>query len=235
MAEFLDVLRTEKKYRISFVGAARIRNRLASVLELDENCRGGSAYIVKSLYFDSIDNRDYKEKESGVELRRKIRLRSYAGGDVVKLEWKRKQGAKQRKQSLLLRREDARELAERRYSCLLRYEGELARQLYTIMSEEVYIPRCMIVYRRIAFVHPTNDIRITIDSEISANEGRYDLFCDRPLLYPVLEFGAAVLEVKYNHFLLDYIRRALSFESLTESANSKYSAGRYFGFRGVKG
>ncbi|MDO4788046.1 MAG: polyphosphate polymerase domain-containing protein [Johnsonella sp.] len=234
MAEFLDVLRTEKKYRISPITAGRIKQRLSSVLAPDENCRGGRAYIVKSLYFDSIDSRDYREKESGVEFRRKIRLRTYGEGDIVKLEWKRKQGAKQRKQSLLLRPEDARELMECRYSCLLKYEDELARRLYTIMSEEVYIPRCMIVYRRTAFVHPTNDIRITIDSGISADEGRRDIFSESRFLYPVQEFGDAVLEVKYNHFLLDYIRKAISFESLTESANSKYIAGRYFGFRGVK-
>lgn len=234
MAEFLDVLRTEKKYTISPITMSHLKSRLSYILPLDKNCIGLKPYVVKSLYFDSLYNRDYTEKEAGLEFRKKIRLRSYEKGDIIKLEWKRKQGSKQRKQSLIISKEDAGELICGHYGCLLKYKDDLAGKIYTMMSEEVYIPRCMIVYNRLAFTLPTNDIRITIDSNISSNESRYDIFSENISAYPTQNFGNAILEVKFNHFLLDYIRKVLSLDNLTESANSKYTAGRYFGFKGVK-
>ncbi|MCB6610831.1 polyphosphate polymerase domain-containing protein [[Clostridium] symbiosum] len=233
MAEFLDVLRTEKKYPVSSVTAGKIAARLSYVMPLDQNCRNAQPYIVNSLYFDSLYNRDYREKENGVEFRKKIRLRVYGEGDIVKLEWKRKQGAKQRKQSLLLTKADAECMISGDYRCLMKYEGELPKIFYTMMTEEVYRPKCLIRYRRLAFTIPTNDIRLTLDSQISSQEGRYDLFRKDIPFYPVTYPGKTTLEVKYNHFLLDYIRTALSPFELTESASSKYTASRYFGLGGT--
>ena len=233
MAEFLDVLRTEKKYTVSPLTAGQIAARLSYLLPLDKNCENAKPYIVKSLYFDSIYNRDYREKDSGVEFRKKIRLRSYGDGGIIKLEWKRKQGDKQRKQSLLLSKQDAEKLIKGEYRCLLDYGGELPKQFYTMMSEEVYRPKCIVKYNRLAFTVPTNDIRITLDSGVSSQEGHFDLFRENIPYYPVTQPGWATLEVKYNHFLLDYIRTALSSYELTESASSKYTSSRYFGLGGT--
>ena len=85
MSEFLDVLRTEKKYTVSPLTAGQITARLSYLLPLDGNCENAKPYIVKSLYFDSLYNRDYMEKGSGLEFRKKIRLRSYGDGGIVKL------------------------------------------------------------------------------------------------------------------------------------------------------
>ena len=87
MSEFLDVLRTEKKYTVSPLTAGHITAWLSYLLPLDGNCENAKPYIVKSLYFDSLYNRDYMEKGSGLEFRKKIRLRSYGDGGIVKLEW----------------------------------------------------------------------------------------------------------------------------------------------------
>ena len=233
MSEFLDVLRTEKKYTGSPLTAGQITARLSYLLPLDGNCENAKPYIVKSLYFDSLYNRDYMEKGSGLEFRKKIRLRSYGDGGIVKLEWKRKQGSKQRKQSLLLSKTDAEKLIRGDYRCLLDYDGDLPKQFYAMMTEEVYRPKCIVKYSRLAFTVPTNDIRITLDSGVSAQEGQFNLFQDSVSYYPVTEPGRITLEVKYNHFLLDYIRTALSSFELTETASSKYTASRYFGLGGT--
>lgn len=233
MAEFLDVLRTEKKYQVSPAVAGQIAARLSYIMPFDKNCRNARPYVVNSLYFDSLYNRDYCEKEVGVEFRKKIRLRVYGEGDTIKLEWKRKQGAKQRKQSLLLSKTDAESMIKGDYHCLAKYEGDLPKLFYTMMEEEVYRPKCMIRYQRLAFTIPTNDIRLTLDSQISSQEGQFNLFQKSIPFYPVTSPGKTTLEVKYNHFLLDYIRTALSPFELTESASSKYTASRYFGLGGT--
>ena len=178
MSEFLDVLRTEKKYTVSPLTAGQITARLSYLLPLDGNCENAKPYIVKSLYFDSLYNRDYMEKGSGLEFRKKIRLRSYGDDGIVKLEWKRKQGSKQRKQSLLLSKTDAEKLIRGDYRCLLDYDGDLPKQFYAMMTEEVYRPKCIVKYSRLAFTVPTNDIRITLDSGVSAQEGQFNLFQD---------------------------------------------------------
>ena len=47
-----------------------------------------------------------------------------------------------------------------------------------MMTEEVYRPKCIVKYSRLAFTVPTNDIRITLDSGVSAQEGQFNLFQD---------------------------------------------------------
>jgi len=232
MAELLDVLRTEKKYSVSPIVAGQIAARLSYLFKLDPNCRDGRPYLIKSVYFDSLYNRDYSEKQDGLEYRKKIRLRTYGEGSPIKLEIKQKQGAKQRKQSLIIAAEEAQQMLAGSYECLLKYDGNLPKQLYSIMTTEVYRPKCMVKYERLAFVIPTNDIRLTLDSNISAQEANECLWEENVFSYPVTEPGKTVLEVKYNHFLLDYVKAALSEYNLTETANSKYCAGRHFGLGG---
>ena len=54
------------------------------------------------------NNDDYFEKQAGIELRRKVRLRCYdPNSDFAMLELKQKQGAQQMKRSLRVSREDA--------------------------------------------------------------------------------------------------------------------------------
>lgn len=232
MADLLDVLRTEKKYLVSPIIAGQIAARLSYILKFDRNCVEGKPYIIKSVYFDSIYDMDFHEKDSGLESRKKIRLRSYGNDSPIKLELKQKQGSKQRKQSIIIAEKDAKKMLTGNYNCLLEYESNLAKSLYGIMTSEVYRPKCLVKYKRLAFTVPTNDIRVTIDSEISSQEGNMNLWEDDISAYPVIEAGNCVLEVKYNHFMLDYIKMALSEFGLTETANSKYCAGRKYGLGG---
>ena len=58
------------------------------LLEIDRNQLG---YMIRSMYFDSINDDDYYEKLSGEVNRKKIRLRIYdKEGELVKLEIKQK-------------------------------------------------------------------------------------------------------------------------------------------------
>ena len=48
---------------------------------------------------------------------------------------------------------------------------------------------------------------------------------------PVLDPGAVVMEVKYNGFLLDYIRRMINTVDQSELSVSKYMLARQNGYR----
>lgn len=87
-----DVLREEKKFLLNQAEALSLRAYLATVLHPDKH-NGADGYPVRSLYFDSLYNRDFQEKEDGIELRRKLRLRVYSPySDFALFEMKQKQG-----------------------------------------------------------------------------------------------------------------------------------------------
>ena len=89
-----------------------------------------------------------------------------------------------------------------------------------------YRPKAVVEYRRQAFVARENHIRITLDSRITATESRWDLFDGGLAMYPVLDPFQMVLEVKYNGFLLSYIKDRLDLAERSELSVSKYCLAR---------
>lgn len=71
-----------------------------------------------------------------------------------------------------------------------------------------------------------NEIRVTFDSDIRATEANVDLFDATAPLHPVLDPFDTILEVKYNGFLLSYIKDALNAVEKRPVSVSKYSLGR---------
>ena len=124
-----EVFRQEKKFLITQKQLYELSFELMHVMQEDpHNCTDG--YPIRSLYFDSLDDRDYQEKEDGVELRRKIRLRNYGPATpFAMLEMKQKQGAVQKKRSLKMERDDAERLIRRDYGVLRKYSEPFGRML----------------------------------------------------------------------------------------------------------
>lgn len=231
--EILDVLRQEKKYLLYTEQAERMRGRLGMALREDIHGRDGGGYLVRSLYYDTPDDADFREKSDGVGERRKIRLRVYdPKAESAKLELKEKTGDFQRKRSLSVSRDEARKLMEGDYMCLLQREEEFALEMYIRMQENAYRPRCIVEYDRTAWVVPENDIRITLDADIRATESNMDLFSEKLMTYPVAQRGVTTLEVKFNHFLLSYVRDLLSLHGQPQVSASKYCMARGVGMRG---
>ena len=220
------MLREEKKFLISLPQSLHLGHRLAQVMQEDPH-NGVHGYQIRSLYFDSIDDRDFYEKTAGVELRRKLRLRCYdPGSGFAMLEMKQKQGASQLKRSLRLEREDAQKLILGDYSALLRYPEPFAAECCALMHSHCYRPKTIVEYSRRAFIAKENRIRITFDSRIKSTESCFDLFSGRLNMNPVLDPYAAVLEVKYNGFLLSYLQELLGGVERSELSVSKYVLAR---------
>ena len=221
-----EVLRQEKKYLITTEQMYRYSQYLQKVM-LPDSHNGAEGYEIRSLYFDTLDNRDFVEKEEGVELRRKIRLRCYhPTDDFAMLEMKQKQGAMQKKRSLRMEREDAKRLIHRDYGVLLGYHEEFARECYALMNMYCYMPKAIVEYQRKAFIAKENRIRITFDHHIKATESNMDIFSPQLLQNMVLEPCLTVFEVKYNGFLLSYIKDLLQACDKSELSVSKYCLSR---------
>ena len=66
--------RNEWKYLVTDADLAVLGARLKVLLPMDKH-QTGSAYAIRSLYFDDLQNSCLRENEAGVDDRRKFRLR----------------------------------------------------------------------------------------------------------------------------------------------------------------
>lgn len=182
-------------------------------------------------YFDTEYDGDFFEKAFGMETRKKVRLRIYdPKSDFALLEMKQKQGVQQRKRSLRMRRADAQRLVEGDYTPLLTYSEPLAAELYGLMRTRCYCPRTIVQYRRLAFIAKENNIRVTFDHLIEATISNFDLFSPDLLMDPVMDRSQVVLEVKFNGFLLSYIKDMHRSVDSSELSVSKYAMARELGY-----
>ena len=227
MNETLSVFRYENKYIIDKVTSNLIRKKLSKIIKEDNHsCING--YMVRSLYFDSLNNIDFLTKLAGTEVRKKIRIRVYDAKDMkCKLEMKEKIGDSQHKISISITKEDAMKLTKGDFSVLTKYfeKNKEAVRIYTIMSMGCYRPVAMIEYDRIAYVNPVYNTRITFDMNIRATESNFNLF-DEKVNYNVVMNNETILEVKYNEKMLEYISNILKPYNLNKISVSKYCLSR---------
>ena len=225
------VTREEKKFLIN-IDEFRHKSHFLDMSMLQDEHNGNDGYIVRSLYFDTVYDDDFFEKLEGTEIRRKIRLRIYdPRQDFAMLEMKQKQGSVQLKRSLRMSRADAEALIEGKYEVLLNYDEDFAGECYGVMHCRCYRPKTIVQYNRKAYIAKENKIRITFDNNIVATESNFDLFSENLAMYPVFDKFNVVLEVKFDGFLLDYIRQFINSINKSELSVSKYLLARKQSYR----
>ena len=226
----ISVTRVEKKYEIDNYTASDLKRVLSQTMTNDIHNKN-DGYIVRSLYFDTFYNNDYYDKENGLEHRRKIRLRTYdPNSNTLKLELKQKEGDYQHKYSLTISKDMAKEILCGRYEVLTDLNNEFANRLYIIMKTELYRPVCIVEYDRLAYIVKENNTRITIDRNLRSSESNLDIFDERLALNPVT--SKIILEVKYNNFLLSYVKDVINRANKTHTSSSKYCMSRNISYLG---
>lgn len=226
----ITVLRREEKHLLTLREALHWEHVFSQVMMTDQYSARGS-YAVRSLYFDTVDDKDFFDKMTEQNCRRKIRLRIYSSDQTTaKLELKQKENIYQKKRTLNISREDATALINGRFSVLLGYRTPFADELYSIMTQECYRPKTIIEYQRRAFMAKENNIRLTFDREIRATECCFDLYAKTLPLYPVFHSGNTIFEVKYDKFMLGYISELIGGVNKRAISSSKYCLGRSLGY-----
>lgn len=225
----INVARTETKYALDEVTAARLRGALDAVMHRDP-MGGVDGYRVRSLYFDTPFDQDYHDKIDGFEERQKIRLRIYSPDDKkAKLELKRKVGKYQWKKTATVSREDAVRLMNGEYGPVREStDSPFAKKLIAMMERQVYTPRTLVEFRRLAFVISVENTRVTFDTKLEVSESQLDLFAQNPAYVPILH--PVILEVKYTNILASYVRSTLELANQLPVSISKYCLGRQISF-----
>ena len=224
----MQVNRTENKIIINTLEKARLERRLGMIMPLDPHCADGRSYSVRTLYFDTVTDRCIAEKEDGLLVHEKLRLRVYGNDEnTIKLECKQKVDSLQTKKSMLVTREQCDRLIAGDLSWLLSSPDPLGAFFFYKLSRG-YFPKAVIEYQRLAYSLNVNATRITFDFDIRACESDFQLFGDHLQTHPIFPPDKAVLEIKFNHYLPGYIKKALSDVQKSPGSFSKYTAGRYF-------
>ena len=217
--------RYEKKYIITNLQMEILRNTLSAALYLDSNIKNpDGSYFIRSLYFDNYKNTSYHQVLDGLSKREKYRIRYYdLDPSYITLEKKSKQNNLGKKDKDKLTKEIVlkfinNEEVESNKPVITELQGKIKTDLYK--------PVVIIDYERRAFTYPVNDVRITLDYNISCSY-EFSKFFDRNInSIPLLEKNTAILEVKYNDFLPDFIKNIINIKNLEITSFSKYSTGR---------
>lgn len=215
--------RHELKYYMNQRDYELLRTTISSLLTPDAHSYEGG-YHIRSLYFDDYEDSARHEKISGVQHRKKYRIRIYnKSDDFIRLERKYKDGPYVSKDSIVLSRDEYEMIMDRDFGFLLEKNSQLAHDFYMELQCRGSHPVAVVDYYREAFVHSLEDVRITFDTDLRAAYFSKDIFDPDLQTMPMYEDGLSVLEVKYNRYLPLYIKAILNnAETVSRSAVSKY-------------
>ena len=221
-------LRHEVKIEINNADLIILRSRIAAVASPDTNAENG-LYFIRSLYFDTPDDRALHEKLDGVNEREKFRIRFYNfNTDFIRLEKKSKKNGLSNKESAVITKEQAELIIGGDTAKLSDCSQPLVNELCLKMKTTLLRPRTVVDYRREAFVYAPGNVRITFDSDIRTGVYNTSLF-DRELVTVPVPGRPMLLEVKWDGFLPDVIRSAVFIDNRRAAALSKYAQSRLYG------
>ncbi|MCF0149827.1 MAG: polyphosphate polymerase domain-containing protein [Firmicutes bacterium] len=219
--------RHEYKHEISYADLLILRTRLSAVMKRDEHAACGR-YEIRSLYFDNLADKALREKIDGVNIREKFRIRYYNGDtSFIVLEKKSKVNGLCGKESCRLTKEEAQKIADGDTGWMLQSDRPLCRELYAKMRSQGLRPKTIVDYTREPFVFGPGNVRVTMDYNIRTGAFRTDFLNPDTITLPAGE-PVILLEVKWDEFLPDIIKDAVSLSGRHSSAFSKYQQCRIY-------
>ena len=204
-----------------------LRQRLRAVMKPDAHAVNGR-YEIRSLYFDSLDDKALREKLDGVNVREKYRIRLYNNDpSVIHLERKFKQGSLGYKTSASLTPEQAQAIADGNIEWMSRSTDEVILGFYTRIRNEGLAAKVIVDYTREPFIYVPGNVRVTLDYNIRTGMSCKDFLNPACVTVPVKD-SPCILEVKWDNFLPDVIRDAVQLDGRKSAAYSKYAASRMY-------
>jgi len=222
------IYRHEVKHIINRSDAIAIRNNMTAVASSDSHVQDDGTYLIRSLYFDDLNDTALWEKLDGVNERRKFRIRYYNGElSFIMLECKMKRDNVGVKLQERLTTDEVRRIMDGDLTWMVSNGRPLLVTLYVEMKTKGLRPRCVVEYRRVPFTYGPGNVRVTIDSDIRT--GPPAQFLDPDGLTLPVDGDPMILEVKWDDYLPSVIRRAVALKGRRQGSFSKYAACRVYG------
>jgi hypothetical protein len=228
--------RFELKYLITEPVALRIRDFVASYLEIDEYgaSKPNLSYPVHSLYLDSNDLKIYHQTINGTRNRYKLRLRFYDDrpDTPIFFEIKRRVNNCILKQRGAVRRSAvnlllAGHLPEPNHLISQEPKQLVALQRFTLLANHLHAkPKAHVAYVREAWVSPhDNSVRVTMDRAMTC-EPRFSSAAGTRLGNQVYTYDKnVILELKFTDRFPDWFRELVRVFDLMQYSAAKYAEG----------
>jgi len=200
-------MRHEIKSRLNPAEAAALRVRLQAVMRRDRFARADSTYDIHSVYLDTPSRRALTEKQVGVPVRHKYRIRYY-NDDLTffRLERKSKVVSLCDKAGCTLTRPEVERLMAGDILRMASDARPLVRELYLRMRTELMRPSVQVHYTREAYVYSPGNVRVTLDSNLRTGLMDTDFLDVRQPRPRTQSDDFVLLEVKYDNYLPEIIR-----------------------------
>lgn len=218
--------RVEDKYYITDAQIALLMHKLEGFVRKDMNGDNGS-YLIRSVYYDDIDDSCLKTNEDGTDKRSKYRIRAYNHDDsYILLEKKSKNKGFTHKDSCKISLDDySRYVTESDYH--ISESLSFLQKKFCVESQiKMLRPVVIVEYERTAYVETAGNVRITIDRNIGTSRDFAHFFDEQMEVRPIMPCGRHILEVKYDEILPSYIKRILDDGALQRISYSKYYMAR---------
>lgn len=220
--------RHEWKHEINYLDFFTLKARLSAVMQRDPHAVN-NIYMIRSLYFDTPTDKALREKIDGVNYREKFRIRYYNNDpSYITLEKKSKVNGLCAKESCQINKEEAQKIVDGDIAWLLDSGRPLCQELYSKMLSQGLKPKTIVDYTREPFIFKPGNVRVTIDYNIRTGNFRTDFLNPETLTMPAGE-SPIILEVKWDEYLPDIIKDAVSLTSRHAAAFSKYAQCRIYG------
>ncbi len=213
--------RSELKYYISYLEYLKLRSVLKNTMRMDSHVTD-KGYLIKSLYYDDMVDTALYEKNAGVLIRKKYRIRAYDNKDsAIKLEIKRKVDQLTNKRILMLSRLQYDMIMAGDVDFLKSIDNDVAQEFYIDFKTKWLRPKVMVEYVREAYIMDAGNVRITFDKELRASSDLEGLFRDT-MGRNMLDTETMILEVKFDEFLPEQVRDYLTMVDKKPLSISKY-------------
>lgn len=221
--------RHEWKHEITYADLLSIRARLQAVAQPDPHAVDGR-YLIRSLYFDNLNDKALREKIDGVNMREKFRIRYYNSDPsaIIHLEKKSKLNGLGTKYSAPLTMAEAQSIVDGNIDWMLNSPHSLIQELYCKMRYQGMGPKTIVDYTREPFIYAPGNVRVTFDYDIRTGLNCTDFLDPNCVMIPAGD-APIILEVKWDAYLPSIIRDCVQTSGRRAAAFSKYAQCRIYG------
>lgn len=215
--------RHEYKYMMDAMQKEVLQLCARGVMERDSHAGADGQYLIRSLYFDSLEDACFYENEDGEDPREKYRLRFYnCDTSRISLECKEKRRGMTKKTACPVTVSQCRKFMAGEIPEPVPEVSKRQAAMFGQMNLKGLRPVVIVQYTRAPYVCEAGNVRVTFDDAIASSNDIAGFLAPDIAFRSVLPVGKSILEVKWDELLPSYIKGQLALDSLQWTSFSKY-------------